>query len=67
MFETKLEQAYNNLSYAVKEDVGFPDGYIFLTTEQERFIIDLFYNERTALKKELLETVQEMKELIDEI
>ena len=62
-----LEQAYNNLSYTVKEDVGFPMFYLYLTTEQERFVSYLFDIERKEVKKELLETVQEMKELVDAI
>tara|TARA_B100000941_G_C28306704_1_gene449353 strand:+ start:328 stop:528 length:201 start_codon:yes stop_codon:yes gene_type:complete len=61
------EQAYNNLSYHLKADIGFPDAYIFLTTEQERFIIEMFYNEREAVKEALLEAVDEMKGLIDEL
>lgn len=67
MFENKLEQSYNELSYYVKEDIGFPDAYIFLTAEQERFIMELFQKEREVVKESLLETVKEMKELIDEI
>ena len=67
MFENKLEQSYNELSYHIKEDVGFPDAYIFLTIEQERFIMELFQKEREVVKRSLLETVKEMKELVDEI
>ena len=62
-----LEQAYNNLSYTVKEDVGFPMFYLYLTTKQERFVSYLFDIERKEIKKELLETVQEIKELVDAI
>ena len=62
-----LEETYNNLSYTVKEDVGFPMFYLHLTTEQERFVSYLFDIERKEIKKELLETVQEMKELVDAI
>ena len=51
----------------MKEDIGFPDAYIFLTAEQERFIMELFQKEREVVKESLLETVKEMKELIDEI
>jgi hypothetical protein len=67
VFEKKLEQAYNDMSYATKEDVGFPAAYIFLTREQESFIMELFHNERSAVKEGLLETLKEMKELVDEI
>ena len=63
----KLETAYNEIPYQVKESIGFPDAFIFLTNEQEQFIIDLFENERQAVKETLLETVDEMKGLIDEL
>tara|TARA_A200000159_G_C7307713_1_gene333098 strand:- start:1294 stop:1497 length:204 start_codon:yes stop_codon:yes gene_type:complete len=62
-----LEQVYNEISYQIKACVGFPDAYILLTNEQEQFIIDLFENERQAVKETLLETVEEMKGLIDEL
>ena len=41
--------------------------YLFLTNDQEQFIIDLFENERTAVKEVLLETIDEMKGLVDEL
>ena len=47
--------------------VNFPDAYIFLTNEQEQFIMELFENERHTVKETLLETVEEMKGLIDEL
>ena len=62
-----LESVYNEMPYQVKDSVGFPDAYIFLTREQEQFIIELFENERYAVKEALLETVEEMKGLIDEL
>tara|TARA_B100000282_G_scaffold290869_1_gene262365 strand:+ start:2202 stop:2405 length:204 start_codon:yes stop_codon:yes gene_type:complete len=62
-----LESVYNQIPYQIKACVGFPDAYIFLTNEQEQFIIDLFENERQAVKETLLETVEEMKGLIDEL
>ena len=62
-----LESVYNEIPFQVKEMVGFPDAYIFLTVDQERFIMDLFENERQAVKEVLLETVEEMKGLINEI
>lgn len=62
-----LEQVYNEMPYQIKARVGFPDAYIFLTNEQEQFIIDLFENERHAVKETLLETIDEMKGLIDEL
>ena len=62
-----LESVYNEIPYQIKDMVGFPDAYIFLTVDQERFIMDLFENERQAVKEVLLETVEEMKGLIDEL
>lgn len=62
-----LESIYNQIPYQVKEIVGFPDAYIFLTNEQEQFIIELFENERQAVKETLLETIDEMKGLVDEL
>ena len=62
-----LERVYNEIPYQIKESVGYPDAYIFLTNEQEQFIMELFENERQAVKETLLETVEEMKGLIDEL
>ena len=62
-----LETIYNQMPYQIKESVGFPDAYIFLTNDQEQFIIEMFENERKAVKETLLETVEEMKGLINEL
>ena len=62
-----LESVYNEIPFQIKDMVGFPDSYIFLTVDQERFIMDLFENEREAVKETLLETVEEMKGLINEL
>ena len=62
-----LEPIYNEIPYQVKDIVGFPDAYILLTNDQERFIIELFENERQAVKSTLLETIDEMKGLVDEL
>jgi len=62
-----LEEAYNDMSYNLKEAVDFPPSFIFLTREQESFIIELFNNERQVVKRELLETVEDLKGLINEI
>lgn len=62
-----LESVYNEIPYHVKSNVNFPDAYILLTNDQEQFIIELFENERQAVKETLLETVEEMKGLIDEL
>lgn len=66
-YDYNLEEAYNELDYSTKEDIGFPPVYMFLTSEQERFILELYKKERLAVKESLLETVQEMKGLIDEL
>lgn len=62
-----LESIYNQIPYHVKDTVGFPDAYIFLTNDQEQFIMELFENERQAVKETLLETIDEMKGLVDEL
>jgi len=62
-----LESIYNQIPYQVKDTVGFPDAYIFLTNDQEQFIMELFENERQAVKETLLETIDEMKGLVDEL
>ena len=67
MINRRLEEAYNNISYATKEEVGFPTAYIYLTTDQEQFIIDLFDYNREEVKRELLETIDEMREIINDI
>ena len=62
-----LESVYNEMPYQVKDSVGFPDAYIFLTNEQQRFIIEMFETEREAVKEALIDSIKEMKELVDEI
>lgn len=62
-----LEIVYNEIPYQIKQIVGFPDAYIFLTNEQEQFIIEMFENERQAVKETLLKKVEEMKGIIDEL
>lgn len=66
--ETKnLELVYNEMSYHIKDNVGFPDAYIFLTNDQEQFIMELFENERQAVKETLLESIEEMRGLVNEL
>lgn len=67
MNKKQLESIYNEMSYHTKDSVGFPDVYLFLTNDQEQFIIGLFENERQAVKEVLLETIEEMKGLVDEL
>ena len=67
MSTKRIEAVYNEMPYQIKANVGFPDAYLFLTNDQEQFIIDLFENERIAVKEVLLETIDEMKGLVDEL
>ncbi len=67
MIEKHIEEVYNNLPYHVKEDVGFPQAFIYLTTVQEQFIMGLLDNERKTIKEALVETLDEMRGLVDEI
>ena len=62
-----IENAYNNMSTIAKEDINFPDRFINLTNKQEQFIIDLYFTDRDAVKKELLQSIEEMKETINDI
>jgi len=63
----KIEETYDMMSSLVKEHAGLPDLYKDLTNEQERFIMEMFQFDREAVKKTLLETVDEMKELVNEL
>ena len=63
----KIESLYNEVPYHIKESAGFPSVYLYLTNEQESFIIAMLENEISPIKKELLECINEMKDLIDEI
>ena len=67
MIENYIERVYNNLPYHMKDDVGFPQAFIYLTTQQEQFIMELLENERKVVKEALLETIDEMKGLVDEL
>ncbi len=62
-----IERTYNTVPTILKEHAGLPDLYKDLTNDQERFIMEMFQNDREAVKKSLLETVEEMKELVNEL
>ena len=62
-----LELVYNKIPYQIKAMVNFPDAYMFLTNEQEQFIIELHENERKVVKEALQERISEMKGLVDEL
>ena len=63
----KIEDVYNGISTFVKEEINFPDNFINLTREQETFIMDLVDFERDSIKKEILETLEEVQELVNEL
>ena len=63
----KIEETYDMMPSIIKEHAGLPDNYKDLTNDQERFIMEMFQNDREAVKKSLLETVEEMKELVNEL
>ena len=51
----------------IKAHAGMPDNYINLTTDQKRFIIEMFDIDREAVKATLMETLEEMKGLVNEL
>ncbi|MDB4348872.1 hypothetical protein OAA64_00955 [bacterium] len=63
----RIEETYNNLATITKEDIGFPSNFINLTTEQERFIIDMYFTDRELIRKDLAQLTEEMKEIINDI
>ena len=63
----KIEETYNMMPSLIKQHAGMPDNYINLTTDQKRFIIEMFDIDREAVKTTLLETLQEMKGLVNEL
>ncbi len=62
-----LEETYNMMPTIIKQHAGMPDNYINLTTDQKRFIIEMFDIDREAVKASLMETLDEMKGLINEL
>ena len=63
----KIEETYNMMPAILKEHAGLPDNFINLTIDQKRFIIEMFDIDREAVKKSLLETLDEMKGLVNEL
>lgn len=63
----KIEETYDIMPSIIKEHAGMPDSYKDLTNEQERFIMEMFQIDRETVKATLLETVEEMKELVNDI
>ena len=62
-----IEETYNMMPTIIKQHAGMPDNYINLTTDQKRFIIEMFDIDREAVKASLMETLDEMKGLINEL
>ena len=62
-----IEENYNMMPAILKEHIGLPDNFINLTTDQKRFIIEMFDIDRESVKTSLLETLEEMKGLVDEL
>lgn len=62
-----IEDTYDTMPTVIKEHAGLPDLFKDLTNDQERFIMEMFQIDREAVKSTLLETLEEMKGLIDEL
>ena len=62
-----VEETYNMMPSIIKEHAGMPESYKDLTNDQERFIMEMFQIDREVVKATLLETVEEMKELVNDI
>jgi len=65
--DSRVQNVYNAIPFVIKEHAGLPDSYYKLTPDQERFILEMFDSDVKAVKKELLDTLEEMKGLIDEL
>tara|TARA_B100001564_G_scaffold134674_1_gene112993 strand:- start:3878 stop:4075 length:198 start_codon:yes stop_codon:yes gene_type:complete len=62
-----IEETYNMMPTIIKQHAGMPDNYINLTTDQKRFIIEMFDIDREAVRASLKETLEEMKGLVNEL
>ena len=62
-----IEETYDMMPSIIKEHAGMPSLYKDLTNDQERFIMEMFQIDREAVKATLLETVEDMKELVNEL
>jgi hypothetical protein len=62
-----IEDTYDTMPTVIKEHAGLPDLFKDLTNDQERFIMEMFQINREAVKSTLLETLEEMKGLINEL
>ena len=66
-----IKETYNMMPTYLKEAVGFPDNFILLTNDQERFIMDLYSFSLQKVKAELKEilevTTKEVEETLNDI
>ena len=62
-----IEETYDMMPSVIKQHAGMPDSYKDLTNDQERFIMEMFQIDREAVKSTLLETLEEMKGLVNEL
>ena len=62
-----IEETYDMMPSIIKQHAGMPDSYKNLTNDQERFIMEMFQIDREAVKSTLLETLEEMKGLVNEL
>ena len=62
-----IEETYDIMPSIIKEHAGLPDLFKDLTNDQERFIMEMFQIDREVVKVTLLETIEEMKELVNDI
>lgn len=62
-----IEETYDLMPSIVKQHAGMPDSFKDLTNDQERFIMEMFQIDREAVKSTLLETLEEMKGLVNEL
>ena len=62
-----IEETYDMMPSIVKQHAGMPDSYKDLTNDQERFIMEMFQVDREAVKATLMETLDEMKGLVNEL
>jgi len=62
-----IKETYNAVPTYLKQSVGFPDNFIMLTNDQERFIMDLYSFSLQRVKSELRETLEVTKKEMEEI
>ena len=62
-----IEETYDMMPSIIKQHAGMPESYKDLTNDQERFIMEMFQIDREAVKSTLLETLEEMKGLVNEL